>query len=160
MTDHEQKTKHSSKTGTANRRPKISHRKILESSRGSRLVSDYLDEVLSRKTRLIQLLGRKTSARIITTLLGFELQASYKRIQCPDLVTARYLKIFSELGCRSIHLPYDPTVTARLVPEFENSVDNIDRKVRELFPGEDRLQKYVVQKIYAIVRRQLKFGRS
>jgi hypothetical protein len=105
---------------------------------------------------MIRLLGKKSSAKIIHTLLGYELQASYKRIHCPDLVTARYLKIFSELGCHSIHLPYDPTITAQLLSELENALENINRKVQELFPKNTALQRYVIQKIYAIIRQEIK----
>jgi hypothetical protein len=140
---------------------KIPHRKLLHESQSfgglhGSLVEAYRQKVRSQKTRIIRLLGRKSSAKIIHTLLGYELQASYKRIHCPDLVTARYLKLFSELGCHSIHLPYDPTVTSQLIPEFENLLENINRKVRETFPKNAGLQQYVIQKIYAIIRQQLK----
>ncbi len=140
---------------------KIAHRKILIESqnfgdlRGS-LVDSYRQKVRSQKTRIIRLLGRKNSGKIIHTLLGYELQASYKRIHCPDLVTAQYLKIFSDLGCHSIHLPYDPTVTTQLIPEFENLLENINRKVRETFLKDTGTQQYVIQKIYEIIRQQLR----
>jgi hypothetical protein len=140
---------------------KIPHREILKASQNcgeinGSFVDIYQLKVRTQKTRTIRLLGRKSSAKIIHTLLGYELQASYKRIQCPDLVTARYLKIFSELGCHSIHLPYDPTVTAKLIPEFENSIEGVHRKVREIFSNNGRIQKYAIQKIYSIIRQQLK----
>jgi hypothetical protein len=140
---------------------KIPHRKLLQEwqncgdLQGS-LVEVYCRKVRSQKTRVIRLLGRKSPARIIHSLLGYELQASYKRIQCPDMVTARYLKLFSELGCHSIHLPYDPTLTAKLIPEFENFLENINRKIGEAFLTDTRQRQYVIQKIYAIIRQQLK----
>ncbi len=134
----------------------IPHLEILKASQcGGDLVQAYRQKVRSQKTRLIRLIGRKSSAKIIHTLLGYELQSSYKRIHCPDLATARYLKIFSEIGCHSIHLPYDPTSTAQLIPEFESSLENISLKVHELFPKNARIQKYVIQRVYAILRRQL-----
>jgi hypothetical protein len=140
---------------------KISHRKLLLESQNlgdldSSLVNRYHQKVRSQKTRIIRLIGRKSTAKIIHTLLGYELQASYKRIHCPDLVTAQYLKIFSDLGCHSIHLPYDPTVTAQLIPEFEILLENINRKVRETFPKNTGTRQYVIQKIYEIIRQQLK----
>jgi hypothetical protein len=138
-------------------RKPIPHHEILKASQSSGdLVEVYRQKVRSQKTRMIRLLGKKGSAKIIHTLLGYELQASYKRIHCPDLVTARYLKIFSELGCHSIHLPYDPTITAQLIPELENSLESIIHKVHELFPKNSAIQQYVIQKIYAIIRQQLK----
>jgi hypothetical protein len=139
------------------RNGKIPHQEILHASRDyADLVDTYRGKVLSQKTRTIRLLGRKSSAKIINTLLGYEVQASYKRIQCPDLVTARYLKLFSGLGCHSIQLPYDPTLTAQLIPELEAMVDNITRHIRELFPGDPPMQHYVIRKVYGIIRQRLR----
>jgi hypothetical protein len=140
---------------------KIPHREILKASQhygelNGSLTDVYRLKVRTQKTRTIRLLGRKTSAKIIHTLLGYELQASYKRIQCPDLVTARYLKIFSELGCHSIDLPYDPTVTAKLIPELEKSMEGVHQKIRETFANDVGIQKYAILKIYSIIRQQLK----
>jgi len=116
----------------------------------------YRQHVLSGKTRSIHLLGHKSQARIQETLLGYEVKAEYKRIQCPDMVTARYLKLFTELGCRTIRLPYDPTVTAALIPELERAVAAISRGVLELFPRDRQQQLYVLRKIYSHLRARLK----
>ena len=116
----------------------------------------YRQHVLSGKTRSIHLLGHKSQARIQETLLGYEVKAEYKRIQCPDMVTARYLKLFTELGCRTIRLPYDPTVTAAWIPELERAVAAISRGVRELFPRDRQQQLYVLRKIYSHLRTRLK----
>jgi hypothetical protein len=137
-------------------RSKIQHLQILQESRSyADLLETYRDKVLTQQTRTIRLLGRKNSAKIMHTLLGYEVQASYKRIQCPDLVTARYLRLFSELGCHSIKLPYDPTVTEQLIPGFEAQVDDIKKSVRERFPLHSQTQQYVICAIYRIIRRQL-----
>ncbi len=136
---------------------KIPHQEILLNSTQFRdFINAYREKVLPQKTRTIRLLGRKRSAKILHTLLGYEVQASYKRIQCPDLVTARYIRLFSELGCHSIQLPYDPTLTARLIPEFEAMVAGIAKRIGELFPKDPALQRYAIQKAYAIIRRQLR----
>ena len=140
---------------------KIPHQQILEAAQNcNNLVEVYHREVLPHPTRTIRLLGRKSSAKILHTLLGYEVQASYKRIQCPDLVTAQYLRVFSELGCHSIKLPYDPTLTARLIPDLESALDSITLTVGQLFPGNTRLQQYVTQRIYGIVRRKLENRKS
>ncbi len=124
---------------------------------GSRgLIEIYHSEVLTVKTRTIRLLGRKISAHIFNTLLGFEVKASFKRIQCPDMVTARYLKIFTELGCRTIKLPYDPTVTARLLPELEVAQERLVSGVRLLFPQNKDLQLYVLRHICRYIRHRLR----
>jgi hypothetical protein len=134
----------------------IRHREILQSFKNcSALVEGYRDEVLTQNTRTIRLLGRKCSARIIHTLLGYEVQASYKRIQCPDLVTARYLRLFSELGFHSIKLPYDPTLTERLIPVFEATVNSLKERICKLFPKASSTQQYVIRIIYGIIRRQI-----
>jgi hypothetical protein len=102
------------------------------------------------------LLGRKGPARIIETLLGYEVQGSYKRINCPDLVTARYLKLFLELGCRSIKLPYDPTVTAAIIPTMEASLATVQETIRKMVPSPAPLQLYVIRQVYRHLREQLK----
>jgi hypothetical protein len=120
------------------------------------LVDAYRRFVLPIKTRNIHLLGRKSPAQIIETLLGYEVKAMYKRIHCPDMVTARYLKLFTELGCHAIRLPYDPTVTANLIPQFEQAVAKITSGVRDIYPKDRKLQTYVIQRMYGHLRRQLK----
>ena len=140
---------------------KLLHHRILQTSQDipslqGGLAAMYQNEVLPQKTRTVRLLGIKSPARIIQTLLGYEVQARYKRIQCPDLVTARYIRLFSELGCRSIRLPYDPTVTARLISPMEQSLQSITDTVSGLFPGNPKLCLYVIRKIYAILRTKIR----
>jgi hypothetical protein len=136
---------------------KIPHQDILRSFKGfTRLVEIYRQKVLLQKTRTIRLLGKKSPAKILHTLLGYEVQASYKRIQCPDLVTARYIRLFSELGCHAIQLPYDPTLTAELIPEFESAVDDFTRQIHTLFPRNASRQHYVIRKVFSIIRQRLR----
>ncbi len=143
------------------RNRKIPHNAILQALRtgadGSRSITEvYRQEVLPIKTRTIPLLGKKSPATITNTLLGCEVQASYKRIHCPDMVTARYLKLFTELGCRRIRLPYDPTVTERLLPELDSAQKRVLGGIQELFPGNRRIQVYVLRRIYSLIRAQLR----
>ncbi len=146
-------------TRAASRRPRIPHQRILaalsESEGSGDLMRLYRERVVPIKTRTIVLLGRKSQAKIIHTLLGFEVQASYKRIQCPDLVTARYLKLFTDLGCRSIKLPYDPTVTAVIIPELEAAVERMEKRVQELFPSSRETQRYVLRQLFQLIRPRL-----
>lgn len=142
-------------------RRKIPHTEILKALQDpalgiANLVDTYQRLVLPIQTRNIHLLGRKSPALIIETLLGYEVKASYKRIHCPDMVTARYIKLFTELGCHSIRLPYDPTVTANLIPQFEHSVSKILSGVRDIYPKDRPLQRYVIENLYRILRSQLK----
>jgi len=149
-------------SATAKNRGKrrIPHMEILKALQDpalgiANLVAAYTEYVLPIKTRTIRLLGRKAPARIIETLLGFEVKAQFKRIHCPDMVTARYLKLFTELGSRTIRLPYDPTVTANLIPQFEQSVARIVSGVRDIYPKDRQVQRYVIQMVFRILRRQL-----
>jgi hypothetical protein len=136
---------------------KIPHQEILRSfPRFAHLLDTYRQKILSQKTRTIRLLGKKSSAKILHTLLGYEVQASYKRIQCPDLVTARYIRLFSELGCHTVHLPYDPTLTAELIPEFEATVNDFTHQIRTLFPGDASRQHYVIRRVFEIIRSRLR----
>jgi hypothetical protein len=140
---------------------KILHMEILKALQHpalgvSGIAELYRLRVLPVKTRNLQLLGRKSPARIIETLLGYEVKASYKRIHCPDKVTARYVRLFTELGCRTIRLPYDPTVTAELLPDLERAVARIESGVRALFPKDHGLQLYVLRRLYSYLRIQLK----
>jgi hypothetical protein len=135
---------------------RIPIQEILRSSDNySILVNLYRQKVLSQPARTIRLLGRKNPASILNTLLGYEVQSAYKRIQCPDLATARFIRLFSELGCHSIQLPYDPTHTAELIPEFEVAVDRIKMQIRALFPTDASLRIYYVRRAFEIIRRQL-----
>jgi hypothetical protein len=139
----------------------ISHRTILREistgpDAGRSIPEIYQQDVLPAKTRTIPLLGRKTSAKIIHSLLGYEVQASYKRIHCPDFVTARYIRLFTELGCRRIRLPYDPTITEKLLPELESAQERLIRGIRGYFPGDRHLQGYVLRKVCGLVRSQLR----
>jgi hypothetical protein len=65
---------------------KIPHREILKASQNwgemnGSLVDIYRLEVLTQKTRTIRLLGRKSSAKIIHTLLGYEHRISAFSVQ-------------------------------------------------------------------------------
>lgn len=140
---------------------KVMHKKILYASQSAPvceggLIEIYRREVLPQKTRTVRLWGTKCSADVMQTLLGYEVRAQRKRIQCPDLVTARYLKLFSEIGCHTIRLPYDPTLTARIVPVLEAAYQNIMSTVARIFPADYRLRQYVLRKICAIVRDELR----
>lgn len=85
----------------------------------------YVQEVLSRRTRVVSLPGRKCQPQIVDTFLGYELKALRRRITCPDMSTARYLRIFAEVGMHTIRTPYDPTHTIRVVPDLERSLQQI-----------------------------------
>ena len=93
----------------------------------------YHAEVVSSPHRTVELTGRKCgNPRINSTLLGYELKIRDKRINCPDMTTALFLKIFALIGVREVKVPHDPTRTAELIPAFENIWDQFEDIFRQL----------------------------
>ena len=93
-----------------------------------RIEALYREHVLGGRVRYVSLPGRKCSPRILDTFLGFEIRAGSRKLTCPDITSARYLVIFTELGLDRVCIPYDPTRTARLLPELEDSF----RRIKDL----------------------------
>ena len=114
----------------------------------------YALEVLPLKTRVVVLPGRKCKPQIVDTFLGYELKAAHRRITCPDMRTARYLKVFMELGMPSICTPYDPTHTTLVVPELERSL----KQIKTLLHDENhphRIYQSKLRNIYKRIRHSL-----
>ncbi len=108
----------------------------------------YGEEVLSGRTRVVSLLGRKCEPRILNTFLGFELQVAQKRITCPDMSTARYLRIFAEVGMPSVKAPYDPTLTTCVLPQLELAL----KRIKDLLLEENLNRKQHQSKLRNIYR--------
>jgi hypothetical protein len=83
----------------------------------------YQQKVRSQRTRSynIDVAKRENRADIQYTLLGIELKVGRKRFACPDLATARYLRIFARIGCREFAIPYDITQISGVADELETS---------------------------------------
>ena len=81
----------------------------------------YAEKIRSQRTRSFELdvPERENSAEILYTLLGIELKIGKKRFSCPDLATARYLRVFARIGCRNVAVPYDITRISVLADELE-----------------------------------------
>ncbi len=117
----------------------------------------YGEEVLSGRTRVVSLFGRKCEPRILNTFLGFELQVAQKRITSPDMSTARYLRIFAEVGMASVKAPYDPTLTTGVLPQLEQSL----KRIKDLLLEENLNRKQHQSKlrnIYGQIRKNLKWA--
>ncbi|MGH9340159.1 MAG: hypothetical protein ACRD1R_11380 [Acidobacteriota bacterium] len=121
----------------------------------SQLIQIYREEILPQKTRAVHLLGRKCEPRIMYTFLGFELKLGRKRINCPDISTARYLRIFAEIGMDSIRIPYDPTRTARLLPDLETPFFRIKEfLLQQDYPKAEHQQ--ALRRVYKRIREGLR----
>lgn len=64
---------------------------------------------------------RENSAEIQYTLLGIELKIGKRRFACPDLATARYMRVMARAGCRDFAIPYDITQISAAADEIETS---------------------------------------
>lgn len=83
----------------------------------------YRDKVRSQRTRAynLEVAKRENQSEILHTLLGIELKVGRRRFACPDLSTARYLRVFARLGCPAFAVPYDITRISPLADEFETA---------------------------------------
>lgn len=87
------------------------------------LPSIYEKKVRSQRTRAfsLEVAKRENLAEIQYTLLGIELKVGRRRFACPDLATARYLRIFARIGCKAFAIPYDISQISGIADEFETS---------------------------------------
>ena len=83
----------------------------------------YAEKVRSQRTRSyhLEIPVRENRAEIQYTLMGIELKVGKRRFACPDLATARYLRVFARIGCRDFALPYDISQIAGVADEFETA---------------------------------------
>jgi hypothetical protein len=83
----------------------------------------YKTRVRDQRTRSVHLdiAARENKAEILYTLLGIELKVGRRRFACPDLATARYLRVFARIGCCDFAIPYDISQISRIADEFETS---------------------------------------
>jgi hypothetical protein len=87
------------------------------------LVEIYAERIRPLRTRScsIEVPERENEAQILHTLLGIELKVGRRRFACPDLATARYMRVFACLGCRSFAIPYDITRISVLADQLETA---------------------------------------
>lgn len=83
----------------------------------------YANEVRGLRTRScsLDIPERENAAEIMHTLLGIELKVGRHRFACPDLATARYMRVFARIGCPEFAIPYDITKISTLADRLETS---------------------------------------
>lgn len=83
----------------------------------------YADKIRTQRTRSHDLKIPRTEnhASILHTLLGIELKVKNRRFPCPDLSTARYLRLFARIGIREFAIPYDISRISTVADELESS---------------------------------------
>ncbi len=94
---------------------------IREELGGEWIPSVYGEKIRTQRTRSyhINVPKKENRAEIFHTLLGIELKVGNYRFSCPDLSTARYLRVFARIGCQDVAIPYDITKISTLADELE-----------------------------------------
>lgn len=95
----------------------------------------YRDRIRSQRTRSVTLdiPSRENVAVIQYTLLGIELKVGRQRFACPDLATARYMRVFARFGCRDFAIPYDITKISAAADDLETSWQQVILRLEEYF---------------------------
>ena len=83
----------------------------------------YREKVRSQRTRSyhLEIPVRENRAEIQYTLLGIELKVGKRRFACPDLATARYLRVFARIGAPDFAVPYDISQISGIADELETA---------------------------------------
>lgn len=95
--------------------------KIRDAARDVWIPTIYEEKIRPQRTRSVELEipEKLNSPKILHTLLGVELQIGKVRVSCPDLSTARYMRIFARIGSGSFAMPYDITRLSSIADELE-----------------------------------------
>jgi hypothetical protein len=90
---------------------------------GHLIASIYAEKIRTLRTRSysLEIPERENDSQILHTLLGIELKVGRRRFACPDLSTARYMRVFARLGCRQFAVPYDITTISTLADDLETA---------------------------------------
>ncbi|MCV4714110.1 hypothetical protein OFC05_29015, partial [Escherichia coli] len=82
-------------------------------------------------------------------LLGIELKVGRRRFSCPDLATARYLRVFARIGCDDIAIPYDISRLSAIADDLETAW----QKTNLLMNGLSAAQR---RKIINLIREEIR----
>jgi len=114
----------------------------------------YREKVRVQRTRSVKLdvPARYNSAEIQYTLLGVELKVGKRRIACPDLAAARYMRVFARAGVPDVAMPYDITKVSVIADELETAwhllLLLVDSESREMSAGaRTRLRNQAVRAV-------------
>jgi hypothetical protein len=118
----------------------------------------YAEKVRTIRTRScsLEIPERENDAEILHTLLGIELKVGRRRFACPDLATARYMRVFARLGSREFAIPYDITQISTLADELETAWQRTVLKYEsELRVSSDRERKLGRSKLAKAIRTEI-----
>ncbi len=103
----------------------------------------YRNKIRTQRTRAIKLdiPNRENPADVLHTLLGIELKVRKSRFSCPDLATARYMRVFARLGCSNFAIPYDITQISGAADLLETSWKRTILILKRLSKDDEGLDK-------------------
>jgi hypothetical protein len=83
----------------------------------------YEEKVRSQRTRSLHLniAAKENDPEILHTLLGIELKVGNRRFACPDLPTARYIRVFARIGSSDFAVPYDISKISLIADELDTA---------------------------------------
>jgi hypothetical protein len=111
----------------------------------------YADKVRTLRTRAysLDIPERENPVELMHTLLGIELKVGRNRFACPDLATARYIRIFARSGCREFAVPYDITRISSIADKLETAWQRLILLAAAKGPSADekRLRSQVIKAV-------------
>lgn len=112
--------------------------KIRDAVRDVWIPTIYEEKIRPERTRSVTLNipKKENSPKILHTLLGVELQIGKVRISCPDLSTARYMRVFARIGVGEFAIPYDITKLSAIADELESGWHKTLLFIRQFTKGE------------------------
>jgi hypothetical protein len=118
----------------------------------------YRSRVRGQRTRRFALEagngGREVE--VLHTLLGVELKVGPKRLLCPDLATARYLRVFARLGVGAVAIPYDISQVSCAADELESAWNRTLLLADHVTSGRsDRLRALVRRRLVDLAREEI-----
>jgi len=113
----------------------------------------YKEKILSRKDlRTKSLLELESRPEIKKSLFSWQIKDGKKTIECQSENEARYLKVWLEVGAKSIKIPQDEKYLLEVTEELENFKLEIDNII-EFYLGSILDQKLKSQILYQIWQR-------
>jgi hypothetical protein len=90
---------------------------------GAEWIPEIYREIRGGRTRSyrMEIPSKENRAEILHTLLGIELKVGKLRLSCPDLSTARFLRVFARIGCGEVAIPYDITEIPVLADRLDSA---------------------------------------
>lgn len=114
----------------------------------------YSGKIRSLRTRSVSLdiPEKDNRAEVMHTLLGIELKVGRQRFACPDLATARFMRVFARIGCREFAIPYDITKISMLADELETAWQ---KSLLHASGGSDAMAKRQRSQLFKEVRTEI-----